>query len=83
MGVDRSMVSRWEAEQEAATVSNVSAHNPNTPIDNRRKLTDDDIAYIIERLAAGDTQQAIADSLADKVKVDLSEVSAHGDRLRG
>ena len=35
MGVDRSMVSRWEAEQEAVTVSNVSAHNPNTPIDNR------------------------------------------------
>ena len=35
VGVDRSMVSRWEAEQEAVTVSNVSAHNPNTPIDNR------------------------------------------------
>lgn len=35
VGVDRSMVSRREAEQEAVTVSNVSAHNPNTPIDNR------------------------------------------------
>lgn len=85
VGVDRSMVSRWEAEQEAVTVSNVSAHNPNTPTDNRRKLTDDDIAYIIERLAAGDTQRAIADSLVDKVRVDRSRIaqiaSQYGGRI--
>jgi len=72
-------VAKWESE----VVSSTTGSNANIPTDNRRKLTDDDIAYIIERLAAGDTQQAIADSLADKVKVDLSQVQASGDRLRG
>ena len=66
-------------------VSDGTSTNANTIHDNRRKLTDDDIAYIIERLAAGDTQQAIADSLADKVKVDRSRIaqiaSQYADRI--
>jgi len=66
-------------------VSNTTGSNANIPTDNRRKLTDDDIAYIIERLAAGDTQRAIADSLVDKVRVDRSRIaqiaSQYGGRI--
>jgi len=63
LGVSQQAVAKWEAR------SNTTGGN--APADRRRKLTDDDIAAVVERLKTGETQQ----SIADDYEVDQTRIS--------
>lgn len=67
LGVSQGTISKWES------TSNIPKNSASE--DKRRKLSDDDIETIVRRLANGETQQSIAESLAGEVQVTQQRVS--------